>query len=244
MDEFLIDALLRKAAFLAQIAHESCELRYMEEMASGEQYEGRKDLGNTRPGDGRRFKGRGPIQLTGRANYARFGDLLGLDLLANPRMAAQPEAGFRIAGLFWKQHNLNELADAGKFDQITRVINGGTNGAADRRAYYERAKRILQPDVPPPMPIHVVVNGKEVTSAQPYLYQDKTLMVALRPMAAAARLRIIDASKGRAIVQDGAKANHRVPMVMRNGTGFVALRDLPGKAGWDGGTWTGSLTTG
>lgn len=243
MDEFLINTLLRKAAFLAQIAHESCELRFMEEIASGAQYEDRRDLGNTQPGDGRRYKGRGPIQLTGRANYKAFGELLGLDLVANPPLAAQPDVGFRVAGLFWKLHDLNGLADTEAFDRITRVINGGTNGAADRRAYYERAKRVLQPDIPAPMPIHVVVNGKEITAAQPYLYQDQTLMAALRPVAAAARLRIIDASNGRAILQDAAKANHRVPMVIRNGTGFVALRDMPGKVEWDAGTWTGSLTT-
>ena len=243
MEEFLVGTVLRKAAFLAQIAHESCELRYMEEIASGAQYEGRKDLGNTKHGDGRRYKGRGPIQLTGRVNYVRFGEILGIDLVNTPKVAAQPEVGFRIAGLFWNLHNLNNLADAEQFDRITRVINGGNNGAADRRAYYERAKRILQPDAPAPMAIHVVVNGREIVAAQPFLYEDQTLMVALRPIAAAAQLRIIDASKGRAILQDANKSNHRVPVVMRNGMGFVALRDLPGKVAWNAGTWTGSLTT-
>lgn len=144
VEEFEINASpLRLAAFLAQLAHESAELRYMEEIASGAAYEGRQDLGNTEPGDGRRFKGRGPIQLTGRANYREFGEALGLDLIANPQLAARPEVGFRIAGLFWKRKGLNELADARDFRGITRRINGGLNGIEDREKYYERAKRAL-----------------------------------------------------------------------------------------------------
>ena len=68
MEKYQITTPLRRAAFLAQLAHESGELKYMEEIASGEAYEGRKELGNTAPGDGKRYKGRGPIQLTGRFN--------------------------------------------------------------------------------------------------------------------------------------------------------------------------------
>ncbi len=143
MQEFEINTPLRQAAFIAQLAHESCELKFFEEIASGAKYEGRRDLGNTQPGDGKRYKGRGPIQLTGRANYKRFGDLLGLDLVNNPTLAATPEVGFRIAGLFWKSHGLNELADQQKFQTITRRINGGLNGQADRVKYYNLAKKIL-----------------------------------------------------------------------------------------------------
>jgi predicted chitinase len=146
MQEFAITTYLRESAFLAQLAHESGELRYMEEIASGSAYEGRKDLGNTQPGDGKRFKGRGPIQLTGRANYAKYGQLLGLDLVNNPTMAATKEVGFRIAGQFWKLNGLNELADQQKFETITRRINGGINGLADRIKYYERAKKVLSKD--------------------------------------------------------------------------------------------------
>ncbi len=91
MQEFEIIGLLRESAFLAQLAHESAELRYMEEIASGSAYEGRRDLGNTRPGDGKRYKGRGPIQLTGRANYQKYGHLLGLDLVNHPEHAALPQ---------------------------------------------------------------------------------------------------------------------------------------------------------
>jgi len=155
MEEQGIDNRMRQTAFLAQLAHESAELRYMEEIADGSAYEGRRNLGNTQPGDGKRYKGRGPIQLTGRTNYKKYGDLLGLDLINNPRQAATPEVGFRIAALYWKLNGLNELADKGlktvgqkvrgvskqmpAFDAITYRINGGFNGKADRRAYYDRA---------------------------------------------------------------------------------------------------------
>lgn len=145
MQEFDITRYLREAAFLAQLAHESGELRYMEEIASGEAYEGRAKLGNTQPGDGKRFKGRGPIQLTGRANYEEFGKLLGVDLITNPQLAATPEIGFRIAGLYWKRKGLNALADQQDFKEITKRINGGYNGLEDRVKYYERAKKVLSP---------------------------------------------------------------------------------------------------
>lgn len=146
MEEFDITSYLRETAFIAQLAHESGELRYMEELASGAAYEGRKDLGNTQPGDGKRYKGRGPIQLTGRANYAKYGQLLGVDLVNDPTIAATKEVGFRIAGQFWKLNGLNELADQQDFRQITKRINGGYNGLDDRIMYYQRAKRVLSVD--------------------------------------------------------------------------------------------------
>ncbi len=146
MQEFEITSYLREAAFLAQLAHESGELRYMEELASGSAYEGRRDLGNTQPGDGKRYKGRGPIQLTGRANYKKYGDLLGLDLISNPTIAATKEVGFRIAGQFWQLNGLNPLADQQDIKQITKRINGGYNGLDDRTKYYNRAKQVLNKD--------------------------------------------------------------------------------------------------
>jgi len=146
MQEFDITSYLRETAFLAQLAHESAELRYMEEIASGAAYEGRADLGNTQPGDGKRYKGRGPIQLTGRANYSKYGQLLGLDLVNNPTVAATKEVGFRIAGQFWKLNGLNELADQQQFKTITKRINGGYNGLDDRIKYYERAKTVMSAD--------------------------------------------------------------------------------------------------
>ncbi len=133
----------RQAAFLAQLAHESGELRYFEELASGDAYEGREGLGNTQKGDGRRYKGRGPIQLTGRANYRAAGRALGLDLEGEPTRAADVDVGFRVAGWYWTTRGLNALADAGNFREITRLINGGYNGLEHREAYYRRALSIL-----------------------------------------------------------------------------------------------------
>lgn len=133
----------RQAAFLAQLAHESVQLRYMEEIASGAAYEGRRDLGNTQPGDGVRFKGRGPIQLTGRANYTAASRDLGIDLVSNPSRAADPDVAFKIATWFWNSRDLNSLADAGNFGAITYRVNGGYNGAADRNAFYARALQVL-----------------------------------------------------------------------------------------------------
>lgn len=143
MQEAAMISPLRRAAFLAQLAHESAQLQFMEELASGAEYEGRRDLGNTRPGDGILFKGRGPIQLTGRNNYRAAGRALGIDLLANPRRAADPDVGFRVAGWFWTSRGLNDLADRQQFDAITRRINGGLNGKAERDRYYALALRVL-----------------------------------------------------------------------------------------------------
>jgi putative chitinase len=147
MDEFEINNYARQAAFLAQIAHESGELRYMRELwgptAAQLKYEGRKDLGNTRLGDGKRFKGRGVIQITGRANYEHYGKKLGIDLTNAPEMAELPQYTFRIAGCFWQEHCLNDLADDNDFELITRTINGGLNGYADRCKYYKKAQELL-----------------------------------------------------------------------------------------------------
>ncbi|HKX43459.1 MAG TPA: glycoside hydrolase family 19 protein [Burkholderiaceae bacterium] len=144
-------SMLRSAAFVAQLAHESGELRWMEEIwgptDAQRRYEPPSDLakrlGNTEPGDGLRFKGRGPIQITGRFNYDQYGKLLARDLIAEPALAATPELAFATAGLFWQRNGLNELADAQDFVAITKRINGGTNGLADRQKYYERAKATL-----------------------------------------------------------------------------------------------------
>lgn len=143
MSEAEINTVTRAAAFLAQLAHESGELRYMEEIADGSAYEGRKDLGNTQPGDGRRYKGRGPIQLTGRANYQAAGLALGLDLENSPELAASAEVGFRVAAWFWTSRKLNALADTCDFRGITKVINGGYNGLEQRQTYYLRALEAL-----------------------------------------------------------------------------------------------------
>lgn len=131
---------LRLAHFMAQLCHESGSFRYMEEIASGAAYEGRADLGNTQTGDGRRYKGRGPIQITGRANYRRFGRLIGIDIESAPEIAANPSIGLHLALEYWRDRKLNDLADRDDVEAITRRINGGTNGMADRKAHLVKIK--------------------------------------------------------------------------------------------------------
>lgn len=151
MAAYLVNTAARTAAFVAQLAHESGEFRWMEEIWGPTDAQRRYEpvsalaqrLGNTQPGDGKRYKGRGPIQITGRDNYKRYGGLLGIDLVANPERAATPEVAFSIAGLYWKSNGLNELADQGDFVTITKRINGGTNGLADRQRYWALAKQTL-----------------------------------------------------------------------------------------------------
>ncbi len=145
MNRFGIDTPARASAFLAQLMHESGRLRYTLELASGDAYEGRRDLGNLQRGDGRRFKGRGLIQVTGRANYracsmALYGDER---LLIAPELLEQPEGAALSAAWYWSSRNLNALADAGQFGLITRRINGGMNGIADRLAHYDKARELL-----------------------------------------------------------------------------------------------------
>ena len=140
----ILDNSLRLIHFLAQLAHESGNFKYMEEIASGAAYEGRKDLGNTQAGDGKRFKGRGPIQLTGRANYRRYGQQLGIDFENNPAIVAIPSVGLLVACKFWSDNGLNELADKDDVVSITKRINGGTNGLADRKAKLETIKGMME----------------------------------------------------------------------------------------------------
>ncbi len=143
MVEFGISTPARQASFLAQVAHESGQLVYVRELASGAAYEGRLDLGNVQPGDGTRFRGRGLIQVTGRTNYAACGRALGLDLLAQPALLEQTINACRSAGWFWQSHGLNALADVGDQVAVSKRINGGTNGLAERLAYFKVAKRVL-----------------------------------------------------------------------------------------------------
>jgi predicted chitinase len=160
MTEFAIEAPARAAAFVAQLAHESGQFRFMQELwgptPAQLRYEPQSTLatalGNSEAGDGKRFKGRGPIQITGRANYRRFGDLLSIDLVSDPARAAVPDVAFRIAGLFWSKKGLNELADqatADAFREMTRRINGGFNGLADRQKFYAAACTVLEVSAAP-----------------------------------------------------------------------------------------------
>lgn len=139
----ILDTGLRFAHFIGQCAHESGGFRYMEEIASGQAYEGRKDLGNVIPGDGKRYKGRGPIQLTGRANYRAFGREVGIDFESHPEIVAFPSIGLMAAVRYWNSRNLNALADADDLLGITRKINGGTNGLDDRKAQTAKAKGLI-----------------------------------------------------------------------------------------------------
>lgn len=143
MSEFEIDNGARECAFLAQILHESGSLVYTRELASGEAYEGRVSLGNTEPGDGVRFKGRGLIQITGRSNYAEVGAALDADLLTYPDMLERPKLATRSAAWWWKEHGCNEIADTGDFVRLTKRINGGTNGLADRQALWLKAQAVI-----------------------------------------------------------------------------------------------------
>lgn len=141
MGTFQINTPRRMAAFLAQCAHESVELLYLRELASGEAYEGRPDLGNTQPGDGPRFKGGGPIQITGRYNYRLAGQAIGVDLESDPELIEIPENGCKASAWWWKQHGLNELADLNAFGTITHKINGGYTGLDQRLGYWLLALR-------------------------------------------------------------------------------------------------------
>jgi predicted chitinase len=155
----------RAAMWCAQIGHESVGLKYMEEIASGQAYEGRRDLGNTQRGDGRRFKGRGPIQLTGRHNYGQFsawchsrGYVDSDDyFVRNPLKVAEPRWGFLAASWYWvvARPRLNAYADAGNVVAATRAINGGTHGLDDRQRRWNACRRfgaalLPGPAAPPP----------------------------------------------------------------------------------------------
>lgn len=150
MEIHYINTRDRIAAFLAQLAHESGEFRYMRELASGEAYDTgplAKRLGNTpeADGDGQMYKGRGPIQITGFNNYrdcslSLYGDER---LLDTPELLEQPFDGCMAAGWFWESRGLNELADKGEFRAITKIINGGYAHHERRIEYYKRALAVL-----------------------------------------------------------------------------------------------------
>jgi putative chitinase len=135
-----INTVLRIAHFMGQVTHECAGFRTTEEFASGAAYEGRKDLGNTQKGDGKRYKGRGLIQLTGRRNYNAIGNRLGLPLEDEPELAAEPVNALKIACEYWKSRHINVEADKDHLIQVTKLVNGGINGLEDRRHYMQKAK--------------------------------------------------------------------------------------------------------
>lgn len=150
-DEFDITTARRQAAFLAQAGHETMNLIYMAEIWGPSDQQKRYEppgtlaaaLGNTQPGDGHRFKGRGLFEITGRGNYLRFGTLLKLDLVGHPELAEEPEVACRTAGLYWEDKHLNQFADSGDFAMLTRRINGGLTGYANRLMLWGLAKAAL-----------------------------------------------------------------------------------------------------
>lgn len=145
--KFNITSNLRLAHFMAQCAHESGNWKYRLELASGSAYEGRKDLGNTEKGDGVRFKGRGYIQLTGRANYGKFSKFIGEDCVANPNLVSD-KYPLASAGFFFDSNKLWSICDLGSTDEIvtkvTKRVNGGTNGLADRLKHFKEYWNLLK----------------------------------------------------------------------------------------------------
>ncbi|SSB98939.1 putative chitinase [Pseudomonas sp. 43mfcvi1.1] len=151
MGRYQVIGSKRVAAFIAQVGHESGQLRYVRELGN-DAYLSKYDtgplalrLGNSpqADGDGQKYRGRGLIQITGRANYQACGEALGLDLVNEPALLEQPRWAAHSAAWFWAVHGLNALADAGLFDKITQRINGGQNGATQRRAFYTQALKVL-----------------------------------------------------------------------------------------------------
>jgi putative chitinase len=121
-----ITTILRAAAFLGQLAEESGDLRHLREIADGSEYEGRKDLGNIHPGDGKRYPGRGGIQRTGYDNYLRFQQATGVPVIEHPEMLEQPENAFRSDVLYWTDHGLNAYADNLDYMGLSKIVNLGT----------------------------------------------------------------------------------------------------------------------
>lgn len=146
---------IRQAAFIAQAGHESMGFSRTREIWNPKQvpaqarYEGRADLGNTQPGDGMRFMGRGLIQITGRANYAKVSKALGVDFVRNPQLLERDDYAALASASWWYEHGCNELADAGDFLALSIRINGKNkntglpNGWEDRQQRYDRAARAL-----------------------------------------------------------------------------------------------------
>lgn len=154
MRRFQINTKKRAAAWFGNLAKESGELYYTEEIASGAAYEGRRDLGNVRPGDGVRFKGRGYIQITGRANYTRIERDLKIPCLQSPELLERMPHRWTTAGYYWRHMsslgNLNLIADKGNFARTVLGVRGGPD--SDRHKYYERAMRVLPADLVIPEP--------------------------------------------------------------------------------------------
>mgnify|MGYP003341350404 CR=1 FL=1 len=142
---FQINTPNRIRHFLAQISHESGGGRYKEELASGADYEGRSDLGNSQPGDGKKFKGAGYIQMTGRANYQAFANYIKDPKVMDGVTYVANKYPMTSAGFWWHNNNMNALCDKNPtVDQVTLRVNGGYNGLDDRKRYYARCCEVIK----------------------------------------------------------------------------------------------------
>lgn len=183
-----------EAMFVAQLAHESGEFRYVRELASGTAYEGRRDLGNDEAGDGPRYKGRGYIQITGKSNYRDCANALGIDLIRQPELLELPALAASSAGWYWKSRQLNGLS----LEACTKRINGGYNGLESRRKYYLKAQSVLDSQAPAPveeksMPLPAIAAAvlPAIISAAPDLFKiftDKGASVPEKNVAAASKV--------------------------------------------------------
>lgn len=142
---FKINTPVRIRHFLSQISHESGGGRYKEELASGADYEGRSDLGNTQSGDGKRYKGAGYIQMTGRANYQAFANYIKDPKVMDGVSYVASKYPVTSAGFWWHSNNMNALCDSNPtVDQVTKRVNGGYNGLDDRKKYYARCCEVIK----------------------------------------------------------------------------------------------------
>lgn len=144
LGKYEINTPLRIAHFLAQMCHECADFTAVDEQGEQsyfKQYENRN--GNSQPGDGYKFRGRGLIQLTFKSNYEQYGNYIKVDLLSNPDLASEPKNALLIACEYWKHKSLNDLADQDDIIDITKKINGGQNGIDSRRKYLSKAKDVL-----------------------------------------------------------------------------------------------------
>lgn len=144
LHKFEITTPQRIRHFLSQTAHESGGGKWMKELSDGKYLEGRTDIGNTQPGDGPKYKGAGYLQLTGRANYRMLASYTGDERVMEGVDYVATTYPFTSAGAWWETNYMNELIDAGAdVDKVTRRVNGGYNGLADRKRYYERCLQVI-----------------------------------------------------------------------------------------------------
>ena len=240
-EHYAINTPQRLACFLGQIGHESGSLRYTRELAAGDAYEGRADLGNTQPGDGRRYRGRGLIQITGRDNYRaaarRMAAVDAPDFEADPEAVESPRWAAWTAADWWAAHGCNELADEGNVTGLSRLINRGNarstraaNGEADRIARTERAREALANE---PQPLTQPLTQPQPVDAAPELAQPTPEKRPMAPIIAALLPSIIEAiprlgklfGSGSQVAERNIKAAELVVSAVTQATGAVNAQD-------------------